>query len=191
MSTRITLSNLVPVDIDESASSTHRPYYTEFNALAVKPIFDSLIANNKSVFYSASQAGCSNSTLHSKLLYGIKWLCDNDANKEAYKDLKKKIFFKKVPAGIQIRFDTTKMMLANLAEVGKVVREDSANTRWMDTFTSWIGTAKELDVFDSEKILGGRVDINDEAEMALIKVCAQLGCELDCKKSDGTFIVMK
>jgi len=186
------ISNALPQELVVTPS--YRPYYTEENARTVQPIFDRLIVNTRSVFYSSESTGVAPSTLHSKLLYGINWLCENGDSvaRLKYTDLRRVISFKRLPHGVNIIVNAQKQMLANLANVTpQAIASASLTDNWMDTFTKWLESAKELDQFDSLAQFGGVVEITPESESALVKLCAQLGCELDLKRSEGCFRVMR
>lgn len=176
-------------------STVYRPYYTEANSLLVKPIIDGLIESPRSVQYAASQLNCSAATLMNKFIYGIKYLRENgtEQEQEKYRLFSAQFSVKRTKIGIQLTYKPNAVKLSSslLATTGKTLAAVSISETWMDTFTEWLGRAKELDTFDSELIYGGRIPLDGPAEHTLIKLCAQIGAELDCNKEEGKFRVMR
>lgn len=167
---------------------TYRPYFTERNALKVKAVLDEVYKAEASFFASCAAFKCSASALHTKLNDGLNWLRIHHADKVKYQSLRDCVKFRRISTGVNILWErketySTKA-LAPLAH-------DEVTKSWFDIFTSWLMSAKECDVFDSVAKLGGKVQITDEEEIALIRSCATLGAELDLHKDAGTFKVMR
>lgn len=183
--------NITPVPLSEAEQKqTYRPYYSEDNAMSLKSIFDNLISQPSNYFFSAVQAQCSPSTLNSKFLYAIKWLCDNHSEKEKYRALRERILIRRTGTGVNIVFREERPMLSSIL-TATMVADNTVKLSWFDTFVKWTTTAKEFDVFDSYQVFSGVVEITDSEEQALIKLCAPLGIELDVQKDAGKFKAMR
>ncbi len=190
----ININNLTPLPPQQTAS-VYRPYYTEANSLLIKPIIDELIQNPRSVQYASAQLGCSSATLSNKFIYGIKYLRENgeEAARDKYRLFSAQFSVKRTSIGIQITYKPggQRMSSNTLATASSTLATAQVAISWMDTFTDWLSRAKELDQFDSELVYGGRVQITETDEQTLIKLCAQIGSELDCQRGEGKFRVMR
>jgi hypothetical protein len=183
--------NFTPIPItDEQAHAVYRPYYSESNGMGLKPLFDGLIDSQQSCMLLSEQVKCAPSSLHSKLLYAIKWLSENHAEKEKYENFRKKVVFKRTPRGVNIVFKSSLPTLSQQITPIAIATEIK-KLAWLDMFMAWTGAAKELDVFDSAVVFGGTVNIDTESEQALIKICAPLGIELELNKELGKFRAMR
>lgn len=173
-------------------SPPYRPYYNERNALSLKPKFDQLLGARQSCVITDR---CSMSTLQTKLNDGLKWLClEWSGDREPYLLLRQLVTFRRFEQHIECVLkseDTKSLVVRNEAIVMTPIADDATKVTWLDTFAEWLGVAKEMAIFDSLTVYKGAIRINPEDEIALVRLCAPLGAELDINPNKQSFRVAR
>ena len=183
--------NLTPIPaVASQERAVYRPYYNEDNARSLQSLYELVFNDRQSYFISSAQAQCSPSALHNKLLYGIKWLAENGSEQEKFSTIRKHIVFRRSQDGVTIVWNTVASIL-NKVQPQAVAKQTDQTRNWFDQFCDWARTAKDLDVFDSTLVYGGKLDLAESDEVALIKFCAPLGMELEVDRTLGKFRAMR
>jgi len=171
------------------ATAVYRPYYTEKNAITLKAVFDDLIANPRNAFIDASEEGIGVSTLQNRILYGLLWLVENSDPEGKYKKFKNEYSTKRTAGGVLIQQKNSVRMLVPAKLVA--IASSEVQKSWLQVFTEWTTAAVDMEVFDSKERFGGKIEITNDGEAALVKLGAQLGLEMDISKETGSFKAMR
>lgn len=124
-----------------------RSTYSPAAAQEFKPLFDTMIASLKDVLLTETQTGYRANTLYIKVNDALKWLLENDPDKDKYALFRTRIAVKKLPEGVRIEYKRTiSHILQRAAETGH-------SLTWKDDFLKWVETAQPYEIFDRKNVL--------------------------------------
>jgi hypothetical protein len=152
-----------------------RATYSPQNANDWKGLFDEMERNKHDMFVSSEDTLLKPNTLYIKLNDALKWLSENDSEKDKYAILRTRVVIGRKSNGVAITF---KRVIAN------IVARSMQN--WADDFDKWFETAQEGDTFERQNIL-----VSDTQRQHVIGLMSGVGVTAEVEITTSSVRVMR
>lgn len=169
-----TTDDILKKEIDVTGASI-RNTLSPKNASEFRALFDDMIKTRENRQVLSSTTGLKSSTLYQKCNDALKFLAENGSATSPYRTLRQDISIKRRSDRIVLYF---KQSIRHVVEMQGII-STQADELWKSQFTTWLGSAKVGDLYDSREVHPTLV-LGDEDRKWLTQLLSGVdGAELD------------